>query len=131
MHTTEKWDFAIRYLPGAYLVEEEGRICNWVFYFCFFDHDSGDVVHFELVPPKFMDCLTALNEKLIEIIKEIGIAATVYISTIFDGFFLASTIGIENKIKDKLNIEFSSDMHEEIHELSKRLIKEFEKESDA
>ena len=131
MHTTEKWDFAIRYLPGAYLVEDEGRICNWVFYFCFFDHDSGDVVHFELVPPKFMDCLTALNEKLIEIIKEIGIATTVYISTIFDGFFLASTIGIENKIKDKLNIEFSSDMHEEIHELSKRLIKEFEKESDA
>lgn len=78
-----------------------------------------------------MDCLTALNEKLIEIIKEIGIAKTVYISSIFDGFFLASTIGIENKIKDKLNIEFSSDMHEEIHELSKRLIKEFEKESDA
>lgn len=131
IHSKEKWDFVVRLVPGVYLSEANGRICNWVYYFCFFNHDSGEVVHFEMVPPSFMDCLTPLNEKLIATLNKIGLAKTIYCSNIFDAGFLAASLGPDKRICGKIDIIHSLDIKEEVNDLSETLIEEFDKEPDA
>ncbi len=131
LKTNKKWDFAVRFVPGANVAEETGRICDWVFYYCFFDHDSGDIVRFEMVPPEFMDTISTLIDNLTETLHLIGLADTVYCSSFFDAAILSLALGKDNDICKKFNFVFTRKLKDQINTLSESLMEEFDKEADA